>query len=64
MPHGWLNSTMPGRYREKEAAEAWRLIVDFLRRVFSGAFPPDRVRWKCQSDLAVSYDFAQNVRLE
>ena len=21
MPHGWLNSTMPGRYREKEAAE-------------------------------------------
>ncbi len=64
MPHGWLNSTMPGRYREKEAAEAWRLIVGFLGRVFSGEFPPDRARWQFQSDIAASYDFSKNVRLE
>ncbi len=64
MPHGWLNSTMPGRYREKEAAEAWGLIVGFLGRVFSGEFPADRVRWKFQSDIAASYDSAKNVRLE
>ena len=23
MPHGYLNDTMPGRYRQKEANEAW-----------------------------------------
>lgn len=64
MPHGWLNSTMPGRYREKEASEAWRLIVDFLGRVFSGAFPSDRMHWRFQSDVALAYDFSKNIRLE
>ena len=33
MPHGWLNDTMPGRYRPKEAEEAWRLGIDFLERL-------------------------------
>jgi len=26
MPHGWMNDTMPGRYRPKEAAAAWGLL--------------------------------------
>jgi carboxymethylenebutenolidase len=63
MPHGWLNDTMPGRYRPREAALAWALILDFLGRVQAGAFPPDRVIWRFESDIAVSYDFSKNTRL-
>ena len=25
MPHGWMNSTMPGRYRPKDSAPAWTM---------------------------------------
>ena len=64
MPHGWFNDTMPGRYRPKETAEAWDLIMDFLDRVHGGAFPKDRVTWKFASDVAADYDFAKAVRLE
>ncbi len=63
MPHGWLNSTMPGRYRAGAAAEAWRLVVEFLGRAFAGECGPDRVRWTFHADIAASYDFTQNVRL-
>src|SRR5712664_510334 len=34
MPHGWLNDTMPGRYRAKEAEEAWIMLLRFLADVF------------------------------
>jgi hypothetical protein len=54
---------MPGRYRPKEAEEAWRLGIDFLERVDSGGFPPDRVRWLFESDSAIDYDPSKNVRL-
>ena len=63
MPHGWMNSTMPGRYRPKESEEAWMLILNFLRRVFAGDFPADRVIWRFDSDISPAYDFSQNVRL-
>ncbi len=63
MPHGWFNSTMPGRYRMKQTDEAWRLIIDFLHRVRQGAFPPDRVHWRWVSDTALDYDFTKKVRL-
>ena len=63
-PHGWLNDTMPGRYRQPEAEAAWAAIVDFLGRVHAGAFPPGRVRWRFESDIAADYDFSKNVRLE
>ena len=63
MPHGWMNDTMPGRYRPQETAETWALILDFLERVAAGAFPPDRVRWRFESDIAQDYDFTKNVRL-
>ena len=63
MPHGWMNSTMPGRYRPKQTEEAWGLILDFLNRVFEGDFPKDRVVWRFRSDTSPSYDFAQKVRL-
>jgi len=63
MPHGWFNSTMPGRYRPKEAEEAWSLILDFLSRVHEGGFPLDRVIWKFESNIAPDYDFTTKVRL-
>jgi carboxymethylenebutenolidase len=62
MPHGWLNDTMPGRYRQKEAGEAWDRIIDFLDRVYDGYFAPDRVTVKFEADFAVDYDFSKSVR--
>lgn len=63
MPHGWLNDTMPGRYRQRQAEEAWVLIMDFLSRVFNLGYPEDRVRWKMAAEYSTSYDFSKNVRL-
>lgn len=63
MPHGWLNDTMPGRYRQREAEQAWRQIIGFLERVNAGAYPPDRVRWSWDAEMARNYDFSKNVRL-
>lgn len=63
MPHGWLNDTMPGRYRQKEAEEAWQLILSFLARVYSGGYSSDRVRWGMTAQYARNYDFSKNVRL-
>jgi carboxymethylenebutenolidase len=62
MPHGYLNDTMPGRYRQKEAGEAWDRILDFLDRVYGGHFAADRVHLSFESDFAVDYDFSKNVR--
>jgi len=63
-PHGWLNDTMPGRYRQPESEAAWAHALDFLDRVERGAFPPDRVRWRFEADTAPDYDYTKNVRLE
>ena len=63
MPHGWMNSTMPGRYRPKESEQAWSMILDFMERVYAGGFPKERVVWRFQSDIAPDYDFTKKVRL-
>jgi carboxymethylenebutenolidase len=63
MPHGWMNDTMPGRYRPKETEAAWSLILDFIERAQAGAFPKDRMLWKFESNAAVDYDFTKKVRL-
>jgi carboxymethylenebutenolidase len=62
-PHGWLNDTMPGRYRQPEAEAAWVHMLGFLDRVYAGAFPRDRVRCRFEADIAADYDFTKNVRL-
>ncbi len=65
MPHGWLNDTMPGRYRPKEAEEAWAMIQTFLDEVFNGRWPASgRVVWEFLSDSSQTYDFSKNVRYE
>ena len=61
---GFLNETMPGRYRPQEAAQAWELLRAFLAEVFSGAWPGERVRWEFEGASGADYDFTRNVRLE
>jgi carboxymethylenebutenolidase len=62
MPHGWLNDTMVGRYRQKEAQEAWEQIFDFLRRVDAGEFAAGRVNQRFEAEFSLDYDFKMNVR--
>src|SRR5262245_49531947 len=65
MPHGWLNDTMPGRYRPQQAEQAWGVLLAFLADVFSGSWPgTGRVRWEFESAASADYDFTKNVRLE
>jgi carboxymethylenebutenolidase len=63
-PHGWLNDTMPGRYRQPQAERAWAIMIDFLTRLYAGEYPPNRVRQTYDLDIATDYDFNKNVRLE
>lgn len=65
MPHGWLNDTMPGRFRAEAAERTWAQMLGFLRTVPSstgGPRPP--VTWEFRATTAADYDFASNVRLE
>jgi carboxymethylenebutenolidase len=65
MPHGWLNDTMPGRYRPRQAEEAWAMLLAFLADVFSERWPgAGEVRWEFECASAADYDFSKNVRLE
>jgi uncharacterized membrane protein YhdT len=55
---------MPGRYRQAQSEAAWAMMIDFLNRVYAGAYPPGRARSHFDSDISVDYDFKKNVRLE
>ncbi len=63
-PHGWLNDTMPGRYRRAQAEAAWADQRAFLR----AALAPDRdgkqIVQRFAADVATDYDFSRNVRYE
>jgi carboxymethylenebutenolidase len=61
-PHGWLNDTMPGRYRRDAAEAAWSLQLQFLKQVL-GSAPARRVQ-SYHAEYAADYDFANNVRME
>ena len=63
-PHGWLNDTMPGRYRRAQAAAGWATQQEFIRQVFSGKWPTDRVVWRFEGEHGLDYDFSKNKRLE
>jgi carboxymethylenebutenolidase len=64
VPHGWLNDTMPGRYREKAAKDAWNFLGTFLKRTLGNGASRDRITWTFESDFSPAYDFTKNVRLE
>jgi carboxymethylenebutenolidase len=63
-PHGWLNDTMPGRYRKEAAKDAWSLMMAFLKKCFSGGWDKDRIAWVFENDYSTKYDFSKNVRME
>ncbi len=62
LPHGWLNDTMPGRFRAAQARETFELIVSWLNSTMS-AEPARTVSWRFTSTIAADYDFASNTRL-
>ena len=63
-PHGWLNDTMPGRYRKPQADAGWAAQQRFLSNVFTGAFETKRASWRFEGDSGADYDFSKNVRME
>jgi carboxymethylenebutenolidase len=63
-PHGWLNDTMPGRYRKPQADAGWAAQQRFLTDVFSGGYDSKRIRWAFESESSPDYDFSKNVRME
>ena len=70
-PHGWINDTMPGRYRPKTTAESWAELTGFLRETMGpgreklgSGWDPNHVTWSFESDISPDYDFANNRRLE
>lgn len=63
-PHGFLNDTMPGRYRQAQSIAAWNQIVSFLRSVFAGEWKKDRATWRFEGDTALDYDFTKMKRWE
>jgi carboxymethylenebutenolidase len=63
-PHGWLNDTMPGRYRREAAEAAWALQLSFLRRIFAPGFDRTQRIQAYECDYAANYDFSKNVRME
>jgi carboxymethylenebutenolidase len=63
-PHGWLNDTMPGRYRKAQAEAGWAAQQRFLTEVFSGGYGGGTVRWQFESRSSPDYDFTKNVRME
>ena len=62
-PHGWLNDTMPGRYRREQAEAAWQTQRDFLARVFAPA-ADTYIRQSYKAAISPDYDFSKNVRYE
>jgi carboxymethylenebutenolidase len=63
-PHGWLNDTMPGRYRKEAANDAWKLLLDFLKKSRRDDAGKDKISWKFESGFSAGYDFKKNVRME
>jgi carboxymethylenebutenolidase len=63
-PHGWLNDTMPGRYRKEAAKHAWALMMAFLKKCFADGWDKKRIVSTFESDCSTRYDFTKNVRME
>ena len=63
-PHGWLNDTMPGRYRRAQAEAAWADQRAFLARVLAPGYDRKTRMQRYAADSAADYDFSRNVRHE
>lgn len=64
-PHGWLNDTMPGRYRPETAKMAWDKMLSFFEEnLQNGTGESGVIFSRYQSLMHEDYDFTKNVRLE
>jgi carboxymethylenebutenolidase len=63
-PHGWLNDTMPGRYRRAQAEAGWALQRAFLERVLDPGYDRSRRVQIYECEHSADYDFGKNVRME
>lgn len=63
VPHGWLNDTMPGRYRREAAEAAWAYQLAFLKNVLDPAYDKSRRVQVYESEHSANYDFTKNVRM-
>ena len=63
-PHGWLNDTMPGRYRRAQAEAAWADQRAFLRAALAGDGDRTRVVQRFAAEVSPDYDFSRHVRHE
>jgi hypothetical protein len=61
-PHGFLNDTMPGRYRPKQAKVAWEQVISFLHTVLDTGWDRERVSWRFDGDISPNYDFTKYKR--
>ncbi|HEY1545803.1 MAG TPA: dienelactone hydrolase family protein [Xanthobacteraceae bacterium] len=63
-PHGWLNDTMPGRYRRAQAEAAWADQRAFLRTALAADRDRTQLIQRFAAEVAADYDFGRNVRYE
>jgi carboxymethylenebutenolidase len=63
-PHGWLNDTMPGRYRPEIAKATWNEVMAFLNDTLVVGRSGETIDWKFTASKSADYDFTKNVRLE
>jgi carboxymethylenebutenolidase len=63
-PHGWLNDTMPGRYRPEIAKATWDEVMAFLHETLVAGRSGGTIDWKFTARKSADYDFTKNVRLE
>jgi carboxymethylenebutenolidase len=62
-PHGFMDSTKPGRYRPEATEESWRAMMAFLDSHL-GVTREARAMWEFHGSVAHDYDYSKNVRLE
>jgi carboxymethylenebutenolidase len=63
-PHGWLNDTMPGRYRPEAAKATWNEAIAFLTDTLVTGRDSSLIDWKFTARKHTDYDFTKNVRME
>ncbi len=63
-PHGWLNDTMPGRYRRTQAEAAWANQRAFLQQVLGPGYDRSTRIQHYAADIGLDYDFSRNVGYE
>ena len=64
VPHGWLNDTMPGRYRPAASKQTWDEVIAFLTDTLITGRDPSVIDWKFTATKHTDYDFTKNVRME